>query len=178
MWLYRWCERVVGPVGEEEVASTASAVAAALLGGGGGDEVAAQLYDLLGDAAFEQLHSLMENRWGVTFMVSEGGGLSGGRGWEIPSQIKPNPMQKSEEESLADVGEEEVERGQARCRRGRRNVGAGVARMGDARGGVLQADGAMGVGCWRRVPVSCRTLETRPLTLPTRPFISPAAGSR
>ncbi len=66
VWLYRWCERMVGP--GDEAMSAATAVASVLLAAGGtaggttGDEVAGQLFDLLGDAAFEGLHELMENR--------------------------------------------------------------------------------------------------------------------
>ncbi|GLC43291.1 hypothetical protein PLESTM_001454600 [Pleodorina starrii] len=70
VWLYRWCERMVGPGNPDEAASTATAVGAVLLGGGSGDEMAAQLYDLLGDAAFDGLNELMENRKSIGRFLS------------------------------------------------------------------------------------------------------------
>ncbi|GIL81339.1 hypothetical protein Vretifemale_10405, partial [Volvox reticuliferus] len=75
VWLHSWCERMLGSKsasggggsgGGDEAASTATAVAAVLLAGGSGDEMAAQLYDLLGDAAFDGLNELMENRKAIS----------------------------------------------------------------------------------------------------------------
>ena len=45
----------------------------------GGDALAAQLLDLLGDAAFERVGELMERRWALGDGGSEGASEGGGR---------------------------------------------------------------------------------------------------
>ena len=66
MWLRAWCARAAGGArtgadahGDDVVAL---AVARALLGARSGDEVAAQLFDLFGDAGFEAIQELLELR--------------------------------------------------------------------------------------------------------------------
>lgn len=54
-WLADWCMRNSGEVPGTDVNSLAMTVAAAVLGGRSGDELAAELFNLLGDAFFESI---------------------------------------------------------------------------------------------------------------------------
>jgi hypothetical protein len=66
-WLDRWATGIAGKDQAPALCmSIASQLYAANSTGLGPDEVAAQLLDLLGDAAFEAVGQLLERRWGRT----------------------------------------------------------------------------------------------------------------
>lgn len=62
-WLQQWCQQASGtaPVGSGDD-SLATAVARTLLSQQSGDESAAELFDLLGDGAFEAIQQLLLHR--------------------------------------------------------------------------------------------------------------------
>ena len=69
MWLREWCART-GPGGAPAAAGAgddalALAACRVLFLGRSPDEAAAELFDLLGDNAFEAIGELMEHRWGA-----------------------------------------------------------------------------------------------------------------
>lgn len=57
--LQRWCARVAG---RDDASTLATAVGRVLLAEKSGDAAAMELYELLGDSAFEHISELMENR--------------------------------------------------------------------------------------------------------------------
>jgi hypothetical protein len=64
-WLNRWAAAIAGKDQAPALCmSIASQLFAAQSSGLGADELAAQLLDLLGDAAFEAVGQLLERRWG------------------------------------------------------------------------------------------------------------------
>lgn len=54
-WLADWCMSNSSNMPGTEVNSLATTIVSAVLGGGSGDELAAELFNLLGDAHFESI---------------------------------------------------------------------------------------------------------------------------
>lgn len=65
-WLREWCGRATGGGKAREDDCVALAVCRILLCASSGDEVAAELFELFGDGAFDSIQELVEHRFGFT----------------------------------------------------------------------------------------------------------------
>ena len=65
-WLADWCMSNSSEVPGTEVNSLAITIVSAVLGGGSGDELAAELFNLLGDAHFEAIQVVILQNCGST----------------------------------------------------------------------------------------------------------------
>ena len=68
-WLQQWCQQAGAAPTEDDALATA--VARILLTHRGGDEAAAELFDLLGDGAFDAIQRLLANRWDLPTTFSD-----------------------------------------------------------------------------------------------------------